>query len=204
MTEKRYAAWADGVCKTCGNYTHSCECEHPQSPLLDKLFGTAPPTPADAGTLRVERALEARQNASDEARKVIEDGFPERGHIILEALTLLDSCVISLERDLQRAREEIERVKKRLAVYDTHGFKGADALAVAFISERQRTESAEQQLRAERERAEGLERVVVKAQGILGSYLPPDGISQDACINELLGLLDGPESREAIRRKEQK
>lgn len=37
--------------------------------------------------------------------------------------------------------------------------------------------------------------LIVKAQGILNSYLPPDGISADEAISALLGLLDGPEQR---------
>lgn len=32
------ARWANGVCKTCGQYTHSCKCEHPGSELFKSLF----------------------------------------------------------------------------------------------------------------------------------------------------------------------
>lgn len=50
MTEKRMAMWANGMCKTCGNYTHSCKCEHPKSELADRIFkaplsATEAPTP---------------------------------------------------------------------------------------------------------------------------------------------------------------
>jgi hypothetical protein len=38
--------------------------------------------------------------------------------------------------------------------------------------------------------------LIRKAQDILSSYLPPDGISGAEAINQLLGLLDGPEQRE--------
>lgn len=39
----RMAAWADGVCKTCGAYAHSCKCAHPKSPILDELLGRSGP-----------------------------------------------------------------------------------------------------------------------------------------------------------------
>jgi hypothetical protein len=32
------AAWAGGVCKTCGAYTHSCKCEHPGRDAFAALF----------------------------------------------------------------------------------------------------------------------------------------------------------------------
>jgi hypothetical protein len=60
----------------------------------------------------VTKALEARQNATDEARKLLDDGFPERAHIIMNALTRLDTCVIRLERELQQARAAIRDAKE--------------------------------------------------------------------------------------------
>lgn len=36
--------------------------------------------------------------------------------------------------------------------------------------------------------------IISQAQSILARYLPPDGITQHQCINELLALLDGPEA----------
>lgn len=36
--QKRLAAWVDGVCKTCGQYTHSCKCEHPNADFMKRLF----------------------------------------------------------------------------------------------------------------------------------------------------------------------
>lgn len=42
--------------------------------------------------------------------------------------------------------------------------------------------------------------VIKKAQAILAEYIVPDsGISDHECINRLLGLLDGPEAREALK-----
>lgn len=42
-SDKRYAAWVDGVCKTCGAYTHSCKCPHPfDREALFKALGAAP------------------------------------------------------------------------------------------------------------------------------------------------------------------
>jgi hypothetical protein len=32
------ARWSDGVCKTCGAYTHSCKCEHPARDTMRGLF----------------------------------------------------------------------------------------------------------------------------------------------------------------------
>jgi hypothetical protein len=44
-----------------------------------------------------------------------------------------------------------------------------------------------------------LRKVVTDAQAILAEYIVPDsGISDHECINRLLGLLDGPQSREAL------
>lgn len=40
--------------------------------------------------------------------------------------------------------------------------------------------------------------IITKAQDILARQLPPEGISADAAIDELLGLLDGPEARAAL------
>jgi len=39
--------------------------------------------------------------------------------------------------------------------------------------------------------------LVMDCQAVLGRYLPPDGIGEDQAINELLGLLDGPQWIEA-------
>jgi hypothetical protein len=39
--------------------------------------------------------------------------------------------------------------------------------------------------------------LVMDCQEILGRYLPPDGISADQAVSELLGLLDGPQWRDA-------
>jgi hypothetical protein len=44
-----------------------------------------------------------------------------------------------------------------------------------------------------------LRKVVTDAQAILAEYIVPDsGISDHECINRLLALLDGPQSREAL------
>lgn len=90
------AAWVDGVCKTCGAYTHSCKCEHPPTPDFMKSFFAAPqegagstagpatngepaaaaswldtiPTAADGVTCRIEdvrRAFIANHSARPEA-----------------------------------------------------------------------------------------------------------------------------------------
>lgn len=37
--------------------------------------------------------------------------------------------------------------------------------------------------------------IIERSQDILASCLPPDGISRDECISQLLSLLDGPEPR---------
>jgi hypothetical protein len=42
-----------------------------------------------------------------------------------------------------------------------------------------------------------LNTLVLRAQEILAAAIEPEGISRDAAFNELLGLLDGPEQREA-------
>jgi hypothetical protein len=42
-----------------------------------------------------------------------------------------------------------------------------------------------------------LNALVVKAQEILSAAIEPEGMSREEAINELLGLLDGPEQREA-------
>jgi len=39
--------------------------------------------------------------------------------------------------------------------------------------------------------------IIRKAQAILTRYLVPDGISAERAVNDLLGLLDGPEQRVA-------
>jgi len=44
-----------------------------------------------------------------------------------------------------------------------------------------------------------LRKVITDAQDILAAYIVPSGISDHECINRLLGLLDGPQSREALR-----
>lgn len=41
-------------------------------------------------------------------------------------------------------------------------------------------------------------KVIQKAQAILAAYLPPDGVDAKQTISNLLMLLDGPESREAL------
>lgn len=38
--------------------------------------------------------------------------------------------------------------------------------------------------------------LICGVQEILASYLPPDGISREEAVNQLLGLLDGPRQRE--------
>ena len=44
-----------------------------------------------------------------------------------------------------------------------------------------------------------LRKVVTDAQDILARYIVPDsGISEHECVNQLLGLLDGPQTREAM------
>lgn len=44
-----------------------------------------------------------------------------------------------------------------------------------------------------------LAKVITDAQDILATYIVPDsGISDHECINRLLGLLDGPQTREAL------
>ena len=40
--------------------------------------------------------------------------------------------------------------------------------------------------------------LIDSCQKVLASYLPPDGITKDECINQLLGLLDGPRSRAVL------
>jgi hypothetical protein len=44
-----------------------------------------------------------------------------------------------------------------------------------------------------------LNALIEHAQAIFGAYLPPDGMSADEAINQLLSLLDGPDQREAQR-----
>jgi hypothetical protein len=39
--------------------------------------------------------------------------------------------------------------------------------------------------------------LIVSAQELIASYLPPDGISKDALINGLIELFDGPRQRAA-------
>lgn len=41
--------------------------------------------------------------------------------------------------------------------------------------------------------------LVKDAQAILAAYLPPDGITKDEAISKLLELLDGPQSRAALK-----
>lgn len=36
--------------------------------------------------------------------------------------------------------------------------------------------------------------IIKRAQAILAAHLPPDGIGEQDCINQLLGLLDGPDT----------
>lgn len=60
----------------------------------------------------VTRALEARQDASDCARKMAEDGFYEPAQTILNALALLDSTVIKLERTLTATQDEMAALRK--------------------------------------------------------------------------------------------
>ena len=44
-----------------------------------------------------------------------------------------------------------------------------------------------------------LRKVITDAQDILARYIVPDsGISEHECVNQLLGLLDGPQTREAL------
>ena len=40
--------------------------------------------------------------------------------------------------------------------------------------------------------------LIADCQAVLTSYLPPDGITKDECINQLLELLDGPRSRAVL------
>lgn len=40
--------------------------------------------------------------------------------------------------------------------------------------------------------------LVKDAQSILAAHLPPDGVSNDEAMRQLLGLLDGPQSRAAL------
>ena len=48
-------------------------------------------------------------------------------------------------------------------------------------------------------RNDALTKLVTDAQDILATYIVPDsGISDQECINRLLGLLDGPQSRAAL------
>ena len=39
--------------------------------------------------------------------------------------------------------------------------------------------------------------IIIAAQSVLAEYLPPDGMSQDEAVNMLLGILDGPDQRDA-------
>ena len=75
-----------------------------------RVLVPATSAPATGATPRTERAdvtkaLEARQNATDAATKLIEDGFPAAADTILNALHLLDRTVVQLERELAEARE---------------------------------------------------------------------------------------------------
>ena len=47
--------------------------------------------------------------------------------------------------------------------------------------------------------SEKLRKVITDAQDILARYIVPDsGITEHECVNQLLGLLDGPQAREAL------
>lgn len=47
--------------------------------------------------------------------------------------------------------------------------------------------------------SEKITKVITDAQDILARYIVPDsGISDHECINQLLGLLDGSQTREAL------
>lgn len=65
----------------------------------------------------VTKALEARQAATDTAKEISEDGFPQAASIILNALTLLDSAIIKLERNLTAANLRAETDGKDAARY---------------------------------------------------------------------------------------
>jgi hypothetical protein len=52
-----------------------------------------------------------------------------------------------------------------------------------------------------KERVSTLETLVRQAQSILADYLVPDGLSEQETLSELLGLLDGPQSRAALSTK---
>jgi len=47
------------------------------------------------------------------------------------------------------------------------------------------------------EAGDGLLAIIESAQKILAAHLPPDGVSEVDTINDLLGLLDGPQWRRA-------
>ena len=59
----------------------------------------------------VEKALEARQNASDEAKRVAEGGFTLAAFMIEDALSKLDRVVIRLERELEEEKAKNARLQ---------------------------------------------------------------------------------------------
>ena len=47
--------------------------------------------------------------------------------------------------------------------------------------------------------SEKMRKVITDAQAILATYIVPDSdITEHECVNQLLGLLDGPQTREAL------
>ena len=50
-----------------------------------------------------------------------------------------------------------------------------------------------------KQRIQDLENLIRNAQKTLSNYLPPDsGISEHECVNQMLGLFDGPECRKVL------
>ncbi len=83
----------------------------------------------------VTAALEARQNATDAAKRIIEDGYAYHGGLIVDALSNLNTAVVTLERALtaaQAAKEAAEREVERLKTWQSLAFKMLSAVRMAF------------------------------------------------------------------------
>lgn len=94
--------------------------------------------------------------------------------------------------------------KLRRGLIETHGPNlEADIRAAVVLAQQEELPTIEHvqaiyELEAHKKKHEDALALIADCQAVLASYLPPDGISKDECINQLLGLLDGPRSRAVL------
>ncbi len=113
-----------------------------------------------------------------------------------------EQCIQKLEEKLREAKEKIQELEelneKRITDYRQVNTE-LQAAKDEFDHEFDERTKLLIQLKARDEELKALKDLIRKAQRILTIYLPPDsGISEHECVNQMLGLLDGPECRKVL------